>query len=58
MTKGTSVNVVLDEKHNKLLERSKTASSRSKRKEAAKRLSDHLTRFGVNWEQVVREPKS
>ncbi|MGX9522918.1 TraY domain-containing protein [Vibrio mediterranei] len=40
------------------LTHSKTASAQGKRKEAAKRLPDHLTRFGVNWEQAVRESKS
>ncbi|MCG9660103.1 TraY domain-containing protein [Vibrio mediterranei] len=55
MPKGTSVNVVLDEKHNKLLNRSKTASQRSKRKEASRRLSDHLMRFGVDWEKNIAD---
>nr|AKN35853.1 hypothetical protein [Vibrio tasmaniensis] len=59
MTKkiGTSVNVLLDDKHNAILDRSKERSGRSKRQEAAKRLSDHLERFGERWEQPVGQDK-
>jgi hypothetical protein len=53
MKKGTSVNIVLDEKHNQLLNRSKKASGRSKREEAARRLADHLKRFGEQWEKPI-----
>ena len=46
MKTGTSVNIVLAEEHNKMLERSKKESGRTKRQEAAKRLADHLERCG------------
>lgn len=58
MKKGTSVNVVLEEEHNRILNRSKSMSGRTKRQEAAKRLADHLERFGERWEQPIQEPKA
>ncbi|MFA0011949.1 TraY domain-containing protein [Vibrio lentus] len=58
MKTGTSVNIVLAEEHNKMLERSKKESGRTKRKEAAKRLADHLERFGERWEKPIDEPKA
>ncbi|SON53451.1 TraY domain-containing protein [Vibrio tapetis] len=47
---GTHVNVKLSEKHNRVLEQSKTHSKRTKRAEAQARLEHHLDLFGVNWE--------
>ncbi|MFA0079927.1 TraY domain-containing protein [Vibrio artabrorum] len=41
-----------------MLDRSKERSGRSKRQEAAKRLSDHLERFGERWEQPVGQDKA
>ncbi|HAS6087886.1 TraY domain-containing protein [Vibrio parahaemolyticus] len=58
MSKGTSVNVVLDEKHNNILNQSKKLSGRTKRQEAAKRLSDHLERFGESWEKLHDNTKT
>ncbi|PMM38672.1 TraY domain-containing protein [Vibrio lentus] len=60
MTKknGTSVNVLLGDKHNAMLDRSKELSGRSKRQEASKRLADHLERFGERWEQPLSQDKA
>ncbi|MCG3741156.1 TraY domain-containing protein [Vibrio cincinnatiensis] len=58
MKKGISINIVLEEEHNRILERSKKESGRTKRQEAAKRLADHLERFGDRWEKPIDEPKA
>lgn len=50
--KGTAIWFVLNEEDNRLLNQSKEENGRSKKKEAEKRLSDHLRRFGVNWEKA------
>lgn len=46
----TTVNVILDDECNRLLNASKTRSQRSKRREAGLRLKDHLRRFGEHWQ--------
>ena len=58
MKKGISINIVLEEEHNRILERSKKESGRTKRQEAAKRLADQLERFGDRWEKPIDEPKA
>ncbi|WP_435250646.1 TraY domain-containing protein (plasmid) [Vibrio sp. nBUS_14] len=60
MTKetGISVNVKLGDKHNAILNNSKKLSGRSKRQEAAKRLADHLERYGAQWELPVSQDKN
>lgn len=45
MKKETSVNIVMNQKYNHLLNISKETSGRTKRNEAAARLKDHLLRF-------------
>ncbi|MHA2743284.1 TraY domain-containing protein [Vibrio harveyi] len=47
--KYTSVNVLMDEECNKLLNQSSKKNNRRKRHEAAARLKDHLQRFGAQW---------
>ncbi|ELY1990124.1 TraY domain-containing protein [Vibrio harveyi] len=47
--KYTSVNVLMDEECNKLLNQSSKKNNRRKRHEAAARLKDHLQRFGGQW---------
>ncbi|AUW07653.1 TraY domain-containing protein [Vibrio campbellii] len=47
--KHTSVNVLMDQECNELLNQSSKKNNRKKRHEAAARLKDHLKRFGGQW---------
>lgn len=53
--KHTSVNVLMDQECNELLNQSSKRNNRRKRHEAAARLKDHLKRFGGQWTEQEKK---